>query len=395
MAGNRIRGITVEIGGDTTKLQTALKGVNTEIRNTQSQLKDVEKLLKLDPGNTELIAQKHRLLAQAVSETREKLETLKTAQQQADEALRNGTISQDQYDALQREIIETEQRLRSLEEQANQSATALQKIGATGEKLQTVGNKISSVGQKLLPVTGVVTGLGTAAVKTAADFDSAMSKVAAVSGATGSNFDSLRDKAREMGAKTKFSATEAADAMNYMAMAGWKTEDMLSGIEGVMYLAAASGEDLATTSDIVTDALTAFGLTAADSGHFADVLAAASSNANTNVSMMGETFKYCAPVAGALGFSVEDTAEAIGLMGNAGIKASQAGTSMRFIMTNLTGDVKLSGYAKKDKISVQYFDVEMAEMKLAEMYVTGYKAKLKKDTSYKGLWTVSFTLKEM
>ena len=349
MAGNRIRGITVEIGGDTTKLQTALKGVNTEIRNTQSQLKDVEKLLKLDPGNTELIAQKHRLLAQAVSETREKLETLKTAQQQADEALRNGTISQDQYDALQREIIETEQRLRSLEEQANQSATALQKIGATGEKLQTVGNKISSVGQKLLPVTGVVTGLGTAAVKTAADFDSAMSKVAAVSGATGSDFDSLRDKAREMGAKTKFSAPEAADAMNYMAMAGWKTEDMLSGIEGVMYLAAASGEDLAMTFDIVTDALTAFGLTAGDSGHFADVLAAASSNANTNVSMMGETFKYCAPVAGALGFSVEDTAEAIGLMGNAGIKASQAGTSMRSIMTNLTGDVKLSGAAIGDR----------------------------------------------
>lgn len=348
MAGNRIKGITVEIGGDTTKLQTALKGVNTEIRNTQSQLRDVEKLLKLDPGNTELIAQKHRLLAQAVSETREKLETLKTAQRQADEALRNGTISQQQYDGLQREIVETEQELRRLEQQAEQSATALQKIGATGEKLQAVGDKVSSVGQKLLPVTGVVTGLGTAAVKTAADFDSAMSRVAAVSGATGSDFDKLRDKAREMGAKTKFSATEAADAMNYMAMAGWKTEDMLSGIEGIMYLAAASGEDLATTSDIVTDALTAFGLTAEDSGHFADVLAAASSNANTNVSMMGETFKYCAPVAGALGFSVEDTAEAIGLMGNAGIKASQAGTSMRSIMTNLTGDVKLSGAAIGD-----------------------------------------------
>lgn len=348
MAGNRIKGITVEIGGDTTKLQTALKGVNTEIRNTQSQLRDVEKLLKLDPGNTELIAQKHRLLAQAVSETREKLETLKTAQRQADEALRNGTISQQQYDGLQREIVETEQELRRLEQQAEQSATALQKIGATGEKLQAVGDKVSSVGQKLLPVTGVVTGLGTAAVKTAADFDSAMSRVAAVSGATGSDFDKLRDKAREMGAKTKFSATEAADAMNYMAMAGWKTEDMLSGIEGIMYLAAASGEDLATTSDIVTDVLTAFGLTAEDSGHFADVLAAASSNANTNVSMMGETFKYCAPVAGALGFSVEDTAEAIGLMGNAGIKASQAGTSMRSIMTNLTGDVKLSGAAIGD-----------------------------------------------
>ena len=175
-----------------------------------------------------------------------------------------------------------------------------------------------------------------------------MSQVAAVSGATGKDFDALRNKAREMGAKTKFSATEAAEAMNYMAMAGWKTEDMLDGIEGVMNLAAASGEDLAATSDIVTDALTAFGLSAKDSGHFADILAAASSNANTNVSMMGETFKYCAPIAGALGFSAEDTAEAIGLMANAGIKSSQAGTALRTIMNNLAGDVKISGKAIGD-----------------------------------------------
>ena len=344
MAG-RIQGITVEIGGDTTKLQSALKGVNTEIRNTQSQLRDVDKLLKLDPGNTELLAQKHRLLGDAVKETKEKLETLKVAAAQADEALKNGTITQQQYDGLQREIAETEARLRSLEEQASQSATALQKIAANGEKMKTMGDNVTNVGKKFLPVTAGVVGLGTAAVKTAADFDSAMSKVAAVSGATGSDLDALRDKAREMGAKTKFSASEAAEAMNYMAMAGWKTQDMLDGIEGVMNLAAASGEDLATTSDIVTDALTAFGLSANDSGHFADVLAAASSNANTNVSMMGETFKYCAPIAGSLGFSVEDTAEAIGLMANAGIKSTQAGTSLRTIMTNLSGEVKICGSA--------------------------------------------------
>ena len=343
MAASRIKGITIEIGGDTTKLQTALKGVNTEIKNTQAQLKDVERLLKLDPGNTELLAQKHKLLGQAVEETKNKLETLKTAQQQADEALKNGTISKDQYDALQREIIETEQELKRLEEQANQSATALQKIAATGEKWKEVGGNIESAGKKLLPVTATVTALGTASVKTAADFESSMSKVAAVSGATGSDLEALTKKAREMGSKTKFSASEAAEAMNYMAMAGWKTEDMLLGIEGVMNLAAASGEDLATTSDIVTDALTAFGLSAQDSGHFADVLAAASSNANTNVSMMGETFKYAAPIAGALGFSVEDTAEAIGLMANAGIKSTQAGTSLRTIMTNLSGDVKICG----------------------------------------------------
>ncbi len=345
MAANRIKGITVEIGGDTTKLQTALKGVNTEIRNTQSQLKDVEKLLKLDPGNTELMAQKHRLLGDAVKETKEKLETLKTAAEQANTALANGEISQSQYDALQREIIETENNLRDLERQAGQSAVALQKIAATGEKLKTVGSAIEGVGQKLMPITAAVGGLGAAAVKVASDFDSAMSQVAAVSGATGKDLEALRDKAREMGSKTKFSASEAAEAMNYMAMAGWKTGDMLSGIEGIMNLAAASGEDLATTSDIVTDALTALGLSAKDSGHFADILAAASSNANTNVSMMGETFKYCAPVAGALGFSAEDTAEAIGLMANAGIKSSQAGTAMRSMMTNLTGEVKFVGDA--------------------------------------------------
>ncbi|MBQ5460478.1 MAG: phage tail tape measure protein, partial [Bacteroidaceae bacterium] len=166
-----------------------------------------------------------------------------------------------------------------------------------------MGDAISGAGEKLLPVTGAVAAVGTAAVKTTADFDAGMSKVAAISGAAGKDLDDLRDKAREMGAKTKFSATEAASAFEYMAMAGWKTGDMMSGIEGIMNLAAASGEDLATTSDIVTDALTAFGLSAEDSGHFADILAAASSNANTNVAMMGETFKYCAPIAGALGFS--------------------------------------------------------------------------------------------
>ena len=345
MAGGRIKGITVEIGGDTTKLQTALKGVNSQIKNTQSQLKDVEKLLKLDPGNTELLSQKQKLLSQSIQETKEKLTTLKTAAEQANQALGNGEISQEQYDALQREIIETENELKRLEQQARESGAALQEIAAKGEKLKTVGDSVTNVGEKFMPATAAVVGLGAAAVKTAADFDSGMSKVAAISGATGDDLQALRDKAREMGSKTKFSASEAAEAMEYMAMAGWKTTDMLGGIEGIMNLAAASGESLATTSDIVTDALTAFGLKADDAGHFSDVLAAASSNANTNVSMMGETFKYAAPIAGALGFSVEDTAEAIGLMANAGIKGSQAGTSLRTIMNNLAGEVKICGSA--------------------------------------------------
>lgn len=177
--------------------------------------------------------------------------------------------------------------------------------------------------------------IGAAALKTTADFDAGMSEVKAISGATGTEFKQLETKAIQMGAKTKYSATEAASAFKYMAMAGWNTNDMLSGISGVMNLAAASGEDLATTSDIVTDALTAFGLSAKDSSHFADILAQASSRSNTNVGLMGETFKYVAPVAGALGYSAEDCAVAIGLMANSGIKASQAGTALRSLFTRL------------------------------------------------------------
>ena len=344
MAG-RIKGITVEIGGDTTGLEKALKGVNSAIKTTQSELKDVERLLKLDPSNTELLTQKQKLLKDAISSTSEKLETLKEAQKQAKEQLERGELGQDKYDALQREIVETEQELKRLQEQAATTSVTLEKIAAAGDKFEKAGDSITNAGKQISVASAAVTGLGVAAVKTAADFDSAMANVAAISGATGDDLQALRDKAREMGEKTKFSASEAADAMSYMAMAGWKTGDMLSGIEGIMNLAAASGEDLATTSDIVTDALTAFGLTAEDSAHFADILAAASSNANTNVSMMGETFKYCAPVAGALGYSAEDVAEAIGLMGNAGIKSTQAGTALRTMMTKLQGELKLSGEA--------------------------------------------------
>ena len=222
---------------------------------------------------------------------------------------------------------------------------------------------IGSIAEKGLKATGAIlagtaTAIGTigaASVKVGSDFEASMSKVAAISGATGDDLKALTDKAKEMGATTKFSASESADALQYMAMAGWKTEDMLNGLEGIMNLAAASGEDLATTSDIVTDALTAFGLSAEDSTHFADVLAQASSNANTNVGMMGETFKYVAPVAGALGYTAEDTALAIGLMANSGIKASQAGTSLRSIMSRMAKPTK-EVQGAMDKLGVSLTD---------------------------------------
>lgn len=236
----------------------------------------------------------------------------------------------------------------------DKSATAEQKLNGLSSAFKTTGGLLSK--NVTLPIVGV----GAAAVKTATDFEAGMSEVKAISGATGSEFDALRDKAIEMGAKTKFSASDSADAFKYMAMAGWDASQMMDGIAGIMDLAAASGEDLATTSDIVTDALTAFGLQASDSAHFADVLAQASSKSNTNVGLMGETFKYVAPVAGALGYSIEDTAVAIGLMANSGIKGSQAGTALRSTITRLAKPVGEAKDAVEElKISITNADGTM------------------------------------
>ena len=256
--------------------------------------------------------------------------------------------------------------LASLNQANTEAQNKTKNLGNTlGDGLKTVGDKITGAGKTLtVGLTTPIIGAGVAAVKTTADFDKSMSQVKAVSGATGKDFDALRAKAREMGATTKFSASDAADAMNYMAMAGWKSNDMLGGISGIMDLAAASGEDLATTSDIVTDALTAFGKSADDSGHLADVMAAASSNANTNVSMLGESFKYVAPVAGAMKYSMEDTSIALGLMANAGIKASQGGTSLRTVLTNLAKPTDEMAQAMDDLgVSLQNDDGSMKSLR--------------------------------
>lgn len=232
------------------------------------------------------------------------------------------------------------------------------KIKDMGRSISNTGKSVAGVGRSLTTsITMPVAALGAASVKTAMDFEAGMSKVQSISGASASELDKLTDKALEMGAQTKFSATEAADAFSYMAMAGWKTNDMMAGIEGIMYLAGATGEDLAATSDIVTDALTAFGMSADETTGFVDTLAAAATNSNTNVSLMGETFKYIAPVAGALGYSAKDTAIAIGVMANSGIKASTAGTSLRSLLTNLSKPTDAVSVAMK-KLGISLTDAE-------------------------------------
>lgn len=209
------------------------------------------------------------------------------------------------------------------------------------EGLKKVGEGISSIGKKLtMGLTLPIAGIGVASAKTAMDFEAGMNEVSAISGATGKDLEKLENLAKDMGATTKFSATESAEALKYMGMAGWKTEDMLNGLPGILNLASAGGTDLAITSDIVTDGLTALGMSAKDTEKFVDIMASTVSNSNTSIELMGETLKYVGPVAGSLGIEMDDLSVAIGLMGNAGLKGSNAGTALRAGLTNLVKPTK-------------------------------------------------------
>ena len=365
---NRIKGITVEIGGDTTKLQNALKGVNSSIKTTQAELKDVEKLLKLDPGNTELLAQKHRLLGDAVKETKEKLATLKTAAEQANEALAKGEISQSQYDALQREIIETEQQLKALAKQANESSVALQKIAATGEKLKSTGDTIASAGEKMLPVTAAITGLGTAAVTTAATFESSMSQVQATMGITKdamsevdgqsvNTMDTLSALAKKMGAETAFSASQCAEAINYLALAGYDTQQMVDTLPTVLNLAAAGSLDLASASDMVTDAMSALGMGVEQAGTMVDQTAKTASSTNTSVALLGEGILTIGATAKSVKGGTAELNTALGILANNGIKGAEGGTHLRNVILSLQSPTDKAAASMKE-LGVSVYDSE-------------------------------------
>jgi TP901 family phage tail tape measure protein len=365
---NRIKSITVEIGGDTTKLSKALDSVNKNIKNTQAQLKDVEKLLKLDPTNTELLAQKQKLLKDAISDTKDKLSTLKTAAEQANEALANGDISKEQYDALQREIIETEQDLKKLEEQAVNSSTALQKISAAGEKMTAVGDKISSAGTKLLPVTAGITALGTAAVSTASNFESSMSQVQAtmgitkdamsnVNGQSVNTMETLSALAKKMGSETAFSASDCADALNYLALAGYNTEQMCDTLPTVLNLAAAGNIDLATASDMVTDALSALGIGVDESEKMVDQMAKTASSTNTSVAQLGEGILTIGATAKSIKGGTAELNTALGILANNGIKGAEGGTHLRNVILSLQSPTDTAA-ACMEQLGVDVYDSE-------------------------------------
>lgn len=263
---------------------------------------------------------------------------VKNEQKRLDAAFKAGQINASTYAGT----------MRNLQNELKQTQAQQQSLSAAMAARKNAGEKFSNAKTSLLSTVSTTAVLAAPFYKmmqTAANFDTSMSKVKATTGATGEEFEALKAKARELGEKTQFSASQSAEAMTYLGMAGWKTEQIIAGMPGLLHLAAASGEDLATTADIVSDDLTAFKMSADQAGRMADVMAAASSNANTNVRLMGETFKYCAPVAGSLGYSLEDTSIAVGLMANAGIKGSEAGTALRATMTRLVKPPKEAAVA--------------------------------------------------
>lgn len=341
----RIKGITIELDGETKGLDRALSSVNKRSRDIQKELRDVEKLLKFNPKNVELLAQKKKLLAEQVENTRKKLNQLKQAQAQVTQAFKEGKISEEQYRAFQRELAETESKLKHYEGQLKRvdktHRSFSEKVAYAGKSVKEFGQSMSNVGKELsMKVTTPLVAVGGIAAKIGMDFKAGLSEVQAISGATAEEVGKLEGKARALGSSTKFSAKQVTEGFKYMALSGWDVKQSMDGIDGVLNLAAASGENLAVVSDILTDAISAFGDQASDATRYADVLAATASNANTDVARLGEAFKYVAPVAGALGYSLEHTAAALGLMANAGVKGSAAGTALRGALTNLAKPTK-------------------------------------------------------
>ena len=342
MAGGRVKGITIEIGGDTTKLETALKSVNSEIRNTESKLKDVNKLLKMDPGNAELLSQKYKSLQTEIKATKEKLDTLKEASKQADQALKDGTISQEQYDALQREIAETEQSLKSLEQEyKNFGSVQAQQVAAAGEKMKEFGGKVEDAGKTLTThVTLPLVAVGTAGAASFAEVDKTMQLTNKTMNNSAEEAELLNKAMKEAAANSTFGMKDAATATLNFARAGLDAEQAAAALAPAMNLAAGEGGNLDTVSGGLVATINGFHGSFEDAGHYADVFAAACNNSALDVDSLSHAMSVAAPIFSAAGYSVNDAALYMGVMANNGIDADKAANSLKTGLARLISPAK-------------------------------------------------------
>ncbi len=364
MAGT-IKGIIVEIGGDTSGLQKALRSVNTATSSLTKELRGINSLLKLDPSNTELVSQKQKVLAENIEQTSKKLEELRKVQEMANQDI--DKISPENYRNLQREIINTENKLKDLQVQASKWTQAGDSLEAFGTKVTNISNKIDNLGNTLTTsLTLPVLAIGTAAVTTGNDFEAQMSRVQAIAGATKDELEQLTNQAIDLGASTSFSASEVAAGMENLASAGFTTNEIMEAMPGLLNLAASSGAELATASEIAASAIRGFGLEANQSAHVADVFAEAAARTNAQTEDMGNAMKYIAPVANTMGLKIEEVAAAIGIMSDAGIKGEQAGTTLRGALTRLTKPTDKM-VKVMENLGISFYDNEGKMKSLTEM----------------------------
>ncbi|NFO31066.1 phage tail tape measure protein [Clostridium botulinum] len=366
MAGN-IKGITVEIGGDTTKLDKALKTVNTSSRSLQKELNGVNKSLKLDPQNLTLIKQKQDILTQSITNTGQKLNTLKTAESQVQEQFKKGDISIEQYRAFQKEIENTKIKLQGLSKEAKEFGINVSPgFLAAKDKINEFGNKATETGKKLLPVSVGIAAIGFAASKVGIDFEYAMSDLSATSGATGEDFDKLKAKSEELGATTCKSATDSAQAMKFLALAGYDTNQILSATEPILKASVAWGADMATSADLATDSMSSLGLTTDQLTHYLDVCSQAQRSSNTSATQMMEAYIGCGGTLRTLGVPLEESATLLGRMADQGKKGSEAGNALNSILVNLTGGSSTASGAL-DKLGISAWDSQGNFIGLHEM----------------------------
>ena len=342
MGVGRIKGITVELSGDTTKLETSLRSVNTEIKNTESKLKDVNKLLKMDPGNTNLLSQKYKTLQQEIGATKDKLNTLKEAAKQAEQALKDGTISQDQYDALQREIAETEQSLKNLEQEyKNFGSVQAQQVAAAGEKMKEFGDKMQDAGKTLTThVTLPLVALGTAGAASFAEVDKTMQLTNKTMGNTAEEAELLNKAMKDAASNSTFGMKDAATATLNFARAGLDAEQAAAALAPAMNLAAGEGGNLETVSAGLVATINGFHGSFEDAGHYADVFAAACNNSALDVDSLSHAMSVAAPIFSSAGYSVNDAALYMGVMANNGIEAEKAANSLKTGLARLISPAK-------------------------------------------------------
>lgn len=338
----RASGIIVEIGGDTSKLSKALEDVNRSSKDLQRELRGVNTMLKFDPKNTTLLQQRQDILNQSIANTKDKLEKLKEAQKQVQEQFDKGEITVEQYRDFQREIIHTEQQLQKLEAELKninaEKKTAAERAEDVAASLESVSGKAMDAGKSMTKkFTVPLMAVGTAASKLGVDFEKAMSEVAAVSGASADELKALEQSARDAGATTDKSAREAADALKYMALAGWDVETSQQALLPVLKLSSAAGMDLGRTSDLVTDSMSSMSMSVDELDRYLDVVSHTQSKANTSAEGMMEAYVKAGGTFKNMNVPLEESAAWIGVLANRGMKGAEAGNSLNSVMVNLSG----------------------------------------------------------